>query len=142
MNNLEYRADFTWGCSTIYKKIPAPGSGGLTEEEQQRRIRASIMRRWIRHSFDKASLKTLDLIKRKFQYKHVTKKTIEEDGPTMDKIIFDRINPSTRVGVSNLVAELSNFTLKDYDQNIVAMSDAFEQTYNDILLKGGTFSNL
>ena len=101
-----------------------------------------MMGRWIMHSFDKASLKTLDLSKRKFQYKNSTKQTIEEDGPIMVNIIFDRVNTSTRVWMGNLVADLSKFTLNNYDQNIATMSDAFDQTYKDILLKVGVLSNL
>ena len=60
----------------------------------------------------------------------------------MVNIIFDRVNTSTRVWMGNLVADLSKFTLNDYYQKIATISDAFDQTYKDILLKGGVFSNL
>ena len=93
------------------------------------------MASWIRASLKKPDQKLLDLKKRLFQYKHLTKKTIEEDGPLMLKLVYDRINPSTRVGVRNLISKLFKFNLKDYDQDVPKMADEFEATYNLILEK-------
>ena len=70
------------------------------------------------------------------------KKTIEEDGPIMLKIIYDHINASTRVGFQNLISKLNKFSLLDFNQNIPEMTDAFKETYNLILAKGETSVNV
>ena len=51
----------------------------------------------------------------------------------MLKIIYDWINPSTRVGVCNLISKLFKFDLKDYNQDVMKMTDDFKATYNLIL---------
>ena len=134
--HVKAHADATWGCTTNDNKIPRPGGGGLSDEAKQRRIRSTMMAKWIRNSLTKDDQKILDLKKRVFQYKHDVKKTIEEDGPLMLKLIYDRINPSTRVGVRNLISALFRFNLGSYDQNVPKMADAFKRTYNQIVAKG------
>ena len=53
----------------------------------------------------------------------------------MLKIIYNWINPSTRVGVRNSISKLFKFDLKDYNQDVPKMADKFEATYNLILEK-------
>ena len=136
LTNVKNFANVTWGCTTGDNKIPAPPTdGSFTAELQQRQIRSTMMAKWIRKSVKKPDQKTLDLSKKLFQYKHSVRKTIEEDGPLMLKILYDRINPSTRVGVRNLITNLFKFNLKDYNQDVPKMADKFEETYNLILEK-------
>ena len=59
----------------------------------------------------------------------------------MLKIIYNRINPLTHVGVQNLTNKLDIMNLEDFDQVIPAMVDAYKNTYNLILEKQGTYSN-
>ena len=134
MSDLKMHADTTWGCTTRDNLIPAAGSS-FNEVQQQRRIRCSMMAKWVRKSLLKSDQRLLDLSKKTFQYTHAVKKTIEEDGPLMLKIIYDRINPSTRVGVRNLISKLFKFNLADFNQDVPKMSDSFEETYNQILDK-------
>ena len=134
--HVKAHADATWGCSSNDNKIPRPSGGSLSDEAKQRRIRSTMMAKWIRNPLTKDDQKILDLKKKVFQYKHEVKKTIEEDGPLMLKLIYDRINPSTRVGICNLISALFRFNLGSYDQNVPKMADAFERTYNQIISKG------
>ena len=53
----------------------------------------------------------------------------------MLEIIYDRINPLTCVGVRNFTSNIFKFDLKDYNQEVPKMVDAFEETYNLILEK-------
>ena len=94
-----------------------------------------MMASWICASLKKPDQNLLDPKKRLFQYKQSVKKTIEEDGPLVLKIIYDRINPSTRVSVRNLISKIFQFNLKDYNQDVLKMADEFEATYNLILDK-------
>ena len=134
MLDLKTHADTTWGCTSGDYVIPAADSS-FNEAKQQRRIRCSMMAKWLRKSLLKSDQRLLDLSKKSFQYTHSVKKTIEEDGPLMLKIIYDRINPSTRVGVRNLISKLFKYNLADFNQDVPKMSDSFEETYNQILDK-------
>lgn len=121
-------------------KIPTADEH-LTKEAVQLRIRSVMMSKFIRNSLKKSARRILDLNKKKFQFKHVADGRIEEDGPMMLKLIYDRINPSTRVGVRNLTNKLDQMNLEDYNQSVPEMIDAYENTYNLIIEKEGTYSN-
>ena len=72
---------------------------------------------------------------------HTSNGCIKEDGPIMLKIIYDCINPSTRVGVWNLTNKLDSMNLVDCDQIVPDMVDTYENTYNLILEKQESHSN-
>ena len=134
ITNIQAHANTTWNCTTDNNKLtPSTLSPPLSSEQKQRRIRSTMMVSWIWASLKKTDQKLLDLKKRLFQYKHSVKKTIEEDGPLMLKLIYDRINPSTRVGVRNLISKLFKFDLKDYNHDVPKMANNFKATYNLIL---------
>ena len=135
LQDVKTHADVTWNCRA-HDNVITPFTGSrITADAKERRIRSTMLAKWIRKSLNDSDQKTLDLKKKHFQYKHATKKTIEEDGPLMLKLIYDRINPSTRVGVRNLISSLFKFNLNDYDQDVPKMADAFETAYNWILKK-------
>ena len=58
------------------------------------------------------------------------------------KLILDRVNPSTRVWVKNLITKLNEMRLQDYDQDVTKLLDAFMETKNEIVARGGQYSNL
>ena len=94
--DLQRHANATWNCTTGDNVIAAATtSAPLSQHLKQRRIRSTMMASWICASLKKPYQKLLDLKKRLFQYKHSVKKTIEEDGPLMLKLIYNRVNPST-----------------------------------------------
>ena len=86
-----------WNAGADMKTPVADSS--LTKEVMQKRIRSVMMGKFIRNSLKKSARKVIDLSKIKFQFKHTSNGRIEEDGPIMLKVIYNRINPSTRVGV-------------------------------------------
>ena len=81
------------------------------------------------------AFKDIMLDKSKFQFKRLSNGQIENDGPIMLKMILTKINPSTRVGVRNLINKIIKMNLSDYKEDVVAMVNAFQSTYNKIILR-------
>ena len=113
----------------------------FTAEMAQKRIRATMMARFIRNSLLEPVKRKLDQSRRNFQFKNFDSRIIEEDGPIMLKIIYDRINPSTRVGVNLLKTKLDTMKVSDFCKKVPDMIDAFDGTYNEILSKQGQYKN-
>ena len=129
-----------WGSGTSYN-IP-DSTTSLTQEQVQRRIRSSIISKWLTNSMKPEALKDIMLDKEMFQFRRASNGQIENDGPTMLKLILTKINPSTRVGVRNLVNKLTKMDLADYKEDVVAMVDSFQSTLNEIKKKDDKgFSN-
>ena len=59
------------------------------------------------------AFKDIMLEKSKFQFSRLSNGQIENDGPVMLKLIITKINPSTRVGVQNIVNKLNKMNLAD-----------------------------
>ena len=60
----------------------------------------------------------------------------------MLKISLAKINPSTQVGVHNLISKLRKMNLTDFKEDVVAMVNAFQSTLNEIKAKDDEgFSN-
>ena len=123
ITNVVSAAHKTWGIVNSGDMI---SEAGITEADVQRRIRSVIIARWCRASMTSAAETRLDLDESKFQYEYASG-AIEDDGPTMLKIIFDRVNPSTRIGVKHLEQELENITLGDFDQDVIGMLDEMQK---------------
>ena len=129
-----------WGSGTSYD-IP-DASVSLTKAQIQKRIRSSIISKWITNSMTPEAVKDIMLDKSKFQFRRVSNGQIENDGPIMLKLILTKINPSTRVGVRNLINKLTKMNLADFKEDVVAMVNAFQSTYNEIKSKDDKgFSN-
>ena len=90
----------------------------------------------IEASLDKASLKSLMLEKKKFQWRGVTS-TVNNDGPTMLFLILSKINPSVRVGISALKTNLASATMPKFKHNVSGLLDYMKLQYNQILGDGG-----
>ena len=83
------------------------------------------------------------LDKEKFQFKRASNGQIENNGLIMLKLILTKINPSTRVGVNNLITKLTKMNLADYKEDVVAMVNDFQTTYNEIKAKDSKgYSNI
>ena len=102
----------------------------------QKRIRSSMIGKWIRNLLTKQGKRKLMLKKKKFQYKNADGST-EDDGPTMFKLIYDMVKPATRAGLSSLKLKMTKFKLSDYGEDITEMLTAMEDTYDEILTLGG-----
>lgn len=102
----------------------------------QRRIRASMIGEWLLASITKAAKKKLMQKKKFYQYQN-TDGDIENDGPTMFKILYDLANPTTRAGYIEIKKNLGKYNLKDFDFNVNDMLAAMQDDYEEIILLGG-----
>ena len=66
------------------------------------------------------------LQKEKFRHYYIgnNANTYKDCGATIIRIIFSKYDPSTRLGVNSLKAELSDFILEDYEQDVPDMLDS------------------
>ena len=122
-----------WGSGSGYD-IP-DATSTLTQEVIQKRIRSSIIAKWLVNSMTPEAFKDIMLDKDKFQFRRLSNGQIENDGIIILKLILTKINPSTRVGVRNLINKLTKMNLADYKEDVVAMVNAFQSTYNEIKAK-------
>ena len=107
----------------------------------QQCVQSSMIAAWIKQSLTTAAKRKFAL--RSSEYCHVNNvdSSYEDDGPTMLRIIFDTADPSTTVGISNLKEKLMASTLSDYEQDVKEMLDKMEMTYQEILLKDGSYGD-
>ena len=101
----------TWGVTSA-NKLEIPDATAPTATELQVRILSVMIASWVCNSLSETANNTLDLEKEFFQFRYDSSKQIEEDGTMMMKLILDRVNPSTRVGVKNLITKLNEMRLR------------------------------
>ena len=129
-----------WGSGSSYY-IP-DASLSLTQETIQNCIHSSIISKWITNSMTLEAFKDIMIDKSTFQFRSLSNGQIKNDGPIMLKLILTEINPSTRVGVKNLINKLTKMNLSDYKKDVDAMVNSFQSTYNEIKSKDDKgFSN-
>ena len=99
------------------------------------RVRANIIGLRIINSLSKPSLASLKLKSRLYLWKSSTGEEFY-DGPTMLQLCIEKVNPTTRVGVSYLKDALRNAKLATYSNNVLDMTDKMQSHYDEILEKG------
>ena len=72
------------------------------------------------------------LDKDKSQVKHLSNAKIKSNWLIILKLVLTKINPSTRVGINYLIIKLTKMNLTKYKEDIVAMVNSFQTTYNEI----------
>jgi hypothetical protein len=99
------------------------------------RVRANIIGLRIINSLSKTSLASLKLKSRLYLWKSSTGEEFY-DGPTMLQLCVEKVNPTTRVGVSHLKDALRTAKLATYSYNVLDMTDKMQSYYDEILEKG------
>ena len=114
-------------------------SGDLEQDPVllQQRIRSSLFGQWIKNSLTKEAKKKLLLKKALFRHTYNDDTGYEDDGTTMLRVIFDKCDPTTKSGINNLKARLSDFKLADHKQDVPEMLDEMLVTFNKIVMAGG-----
>ena len=114
-------------------------SGDLQQEEVvlQQRIRSSFFGQWIKNYLNKQAEKKLLLKKALLRHTHNDNSGCGDDGPTILRTIFDKCDPTTKSGLNNLKARLSEFKLADHHQDVPEMLDEMLVTFNNIVIAGG-----
>jgi len=62
---------------------------------------------------------------------------MEDNGPMLLKLIFERTCPETSVDIVLLIDNLGECMLKNYDDDIVSLFTDIEDLYNDFMKNGG-----
>ena len=138
-----------WGAMNATFATPVPDSLDVqdldqiaTDADQQNtfyhRVRSEMISKRIENSISESSRKNLMLKKAAFTWKNTTSGTIHHDGPTMLYMLLSLVNPTTRVGVSELKKLIMRATLPKFDHNVINMLDDMASNYNRILELGST----
>ena len=107
----------------------------------QRRIRSSMMAKWIKKSLNDDGMLTLKVHKDENEFKD-SKGAIECDGPVMLRVLLEDIEPAVRVGAQDLIDKLETMSLEDHDNNLKAFLIDYQDTYKEILLKEEDYKNV
>ena len=101
------------------------------------RVRANMIALRILGSLDASSLKSLKLKEKLYLWEDANG-TKFYDGPTMLQICVEKVNPSTRVGVSKLKELLRHARASAFDYNVSDLTDMMDATYREIVQRGST----
>lgn len=114
-------------------------SGDLEQDPVllQQMIRPSLFGQWIKNSLTKEAKKKLLLKKALFRHTYNDDTGYEDDGTTMLRVIFDKCDPTTKSGINNLKARISDFKLADHKQDVPEMLDEMLVTFYKIVMAGG-----
>jgi len=99
-----------------------------------KRVRSEMIAKYLERCLIKATLKQLDIRRSEFVRTDSSGEKIT-DGPSMLKIVVDTINPSTRVGVGNLMKDIEMSTLA-IENNVDDMLDFIYSSYNQLIDEG------
>ena len=95
----------------------------------------------IKNTISSASWKTLFLKRKHFIWTSVSSNA-SYDGPTMLQILISGVNPSTRVGVSDLKSLIRFARLIQFQYNVVDMCDSIMSNYELIGKCGGRHDDI
>ncbi len=105
---------------------------------------SEMMAKWIQGHVDQASWKSLTLKSSNFQWK----KLVANGGgycldePTILKLIFDTINPSTEIGTDAYCKMIQNCRLAKHKYNVNKSLDEIKWAYKQITLRSETYNSL
>ena len=106
-----------------------------------RRVRSKMIAKRIENSLTPASWKTLFSKRKHFTWTS-TAGNAGYDGPTMLHILIAGVNPSTRVGVSDLKSIIRSTKLVQFQYNVVEMCDSIMTNYELIGERGGRHEDI
>ena len=101
------------------------------------RVRAHMIGLRILGSIDSESMISLELHQKKYIWT-TTAGDQFYDGPTMLQICIEKVNPSTRVGISSLKQKLRKCTASAHDYNVRILTDKMKLLHSEILEKGSS----
>ena len=95
----------------------------------------------IKNSLYSASFKTLFSKRKHFTWTNVSS-TASYDGPTILHLLISSVNPSTRVGVSDLKSLIRSARLMQFQYSIIDMCDSIMANYELIGERGGCHNDI
>ena len=120
-----------------------PGDSSKPEDKVTffRRVRSKMIAKRIENSITAASWKTLFSKRKHFTWTSAAGNA-GYDGPTMLHILVASVNPSTRVGVSDLKSIIRSTKLVQFQYNVVDMCDSIISNYEMIIERGGKHEDI
>ena len=100
------------------------------------RVRSRMISKCLLKYIDPASKKSLETKKKQYEWLDQASGRVELDGPTMLKIILDKINPSTQVGVMDLKLQLRKCKLSDFGNDVDVMTTHMVGLRDEIVQDG------
>jgi len=97
-----------------------------------------MIAKYINGCLTKSALGQLKLDKKEYTWTKTNGDTVK-DGLTMLKLVMSTINPSTRVGVGNLMYDIKTTTMTKFDEKVDKMLDFMREMYNKIFDAGKTY---
>lgn len=103
------------------------------------RVRNLILYQFLVKLIDSSDLKRLIDKNKKYLYvkNSDSGNRIIHDGSVLLYLVLTKVMPSTKSKIQNIKDILSKMTLKDYSDDVEAMTDAFEEKVKEILNMGG-----
>jgi len=93
-----------------------------------KRVRSEMIAKYLEGCLTKAALKQLDLRRSEFVWTDSSREKIT-DGPSMLKIVVDTINPSTHMGMGNLMKGIEMAMLAKFENNVDNMLNFMHSSY-------------
>ena len=118
-SEVEDAAKLRWGDG--YSNIILTNS--VSEAIHQSRLQAAMIAKWVFNSLTVDGKRELMLEEEGFTFTYSGSSRKERDGPTMLKIIFDKVNPNTTVGVMKHKKYLQNTHIKDHEGCVTKLLD-------------------
>lgn len=142
LHHVKQQALKLWGNKNATLDTPFPGVLEVqnldpANDENDRKlyflqVRSRMIAKRIEGSITPASWNSLLQKSKDFAWMR-SNGNIEYDGPTMLKIIIATINPTTRVGVSDVTLEIQNARLNKYNFDVKLLLDDMNNNYQSLL---------
>ena len=147
LENVQKAALKIWGNNTATYNTALPNAftvqalNNIDNDANEKktffaRVRSEMVAKRIENSITAASWKTLMLKKNEFTWKNTATGEVHIDGGTLMFILLTKINPTTRVGVSELKTDLREATSAKFKHNVKDLTDYLSSKYREITEKG------
>jgi hypothetical protein len=106
-----------------------PGTDDTHKTQFYARVHISVVAAIVKNNMSVTGYDDLLLQKDKFSYHNATTGEMEYDGPTMLFLIFEKVDPSTVVGLNSILKKIENTKLGDYSNNVDSMLTMIETNF-------------
>ncbi len=152
MDMVIFNAGRTWSSvdyatKTVNSRNVASIDPGRTATDRpvfQTRLKSSMIAEWVEGHIDQPSWKMIQLCSSYYQWSVPAAKGggFRNDGPTLLKILFELMDPSTEIGTEEFRKTIQNARLSNYKYNVNEALNEVEHSYQKIVLRNETYDSL
>ena len=106
-----------------------PGNNDAHKSKFYSRVHSSVVAAIIKNGLSVTGYDDLLLQKEQFSFHNAATGEMEYDGPTMLFLIFEKVDPSTVVGLDSILKKIENAKLGDFSNNVDGMLTMIESNY-------------